>query len=1088
MAENNESGFLHNPNEQPENEVTLADIKGDTEGILSELKSIGRQDIEIANEANKIAKQQEQKNRAKQNNDITNLLEKGVILQQRSLKSIEKQPKRGKLQKTAEKPPLASHSQDSPSQQPRTTADKIEQARRKRSQKESSEIQAPISPAESNTTPSKKSAQDSGKAEPAEEALPNDWKRDKNGRIRDAKARFVDDAELAKHGLSNPEKKGVSDTEREASEFRLLDSIKDIKDAIEAPDNVDPLIDSFKEVTAPIAGVWNIGKTVTTTFGRGFKKVFGSKDKEKDEKRRFSSLLSFFRKSDKTTEKRENKIIDWLRRIWKKDENGKGGWLLGLLPLLASLIISSLKLFFSKSLGGLKGIFKGLGTMFKGLGSLKALKSLGTMFKGLGGLTKGFAKRIPILGSLLAFSDGGMAGGIGALLGAGVGTLFGPIGTVIGGLVGEKLGVWLAGLNWKEIGNQISAAWDSTTKWLGEAWNNALTWFDNTFPELSASMKEAWQASTDWISEKWTEVSELFSSYWDGASQWVSQQWTDITESLLQTWEGLTSWMSEKWQGVKDGVSGAWEWVSSGVTNLFGGDHITDTNIEMTAKNTDNLNVNTDNLNKEQIKANGTLEAIGKWLGDIYALTKEKMNALINKNTPQYSVDENGVPVTSRLFNENNTIVSSVASNAADYAATHAAADSLGKCAEYVNNALRSQGIKVHGHGKDVAGNLIGSQQGFEEVAYSADYVPQVGDVMSMPSHSKSDHNYGHVAIYTKDGWVSDFKQGEKYGNTGAANAQYWEDIQSGRIKPTIARKSLSLTERYMASANKVADNIAVQSGSIAGLSTEQTQAYLSKVASKESGGRLDVVNKFGYMGLYQHGAAALVEAGLIDRGKYEAAVKMNKGIANGSDGKAHTAFLDDPRNWTIQGGKQTFLSSKALQDKAMIDFTNKNASYLQKSGVFKGSAEHKAGLLMAAHLKGVGGATKLANGIDSKDGNGTRASTYYNEGVNAIKNAKSVSPTTTVHSTPLTGITQNIANVAMNTGVTVPKINSQAQPNYASIASEVQKVKPKEKEVGKEVVVSAGQDPIFQFLTQDVSERRIAHIVTGGLLRKSYI
>lgn len=128
-------------------------------------------------------------------------------------------------------------------------------------------------------------------------------------------------------------------------------------------------------------------------------------------------------------------------------------------------------------------------------------------------------------------------------------------------------------------------------------------------------------------------------------------------------------------------------------------------------------------------------------------------------------------------------------SNAAAFAVNHAAKRSIKQCALYVNNALRAQGIRSSGNGVDVASNLLKSGQGFHQVAYSKDYVPQIGDVMSMKSNSKSGHNWGHVAIYTKEGWVSDFKQGEKYGNTGAANAQYWKEIQSGRIVPVIARR-----------------------------------------------------------------------------------------------------------------------------------------------------------------------------------------------------------------------------------------------------------------------------------------------------------
>lgn len=126
---------------------------------------------------------------------------------------------------------------------------------------------------------------------------------------------------------------------------------------------------------------------------------------------------------------------------------------------------------------------------------------------------------------------------------------------------------------------------------------------------------------------------------------------------------------------------------------------------------------------------------------------------------------------------------------AADYAIKNAANESLGKCAEFVNNAFQAQGLKASGNGVDVANNLMTQNKGkFENVSYDENYKPQVGDVMSMPSSKKSKHNYGHAAIYTDKGWVSDYKQGEKYGNTAAPNKDYYEDIQSGRIKPTIAR------------------------------------------------------------------------------------------------------------------------------------------------------------------------------------------------------------------------------------------------------------------------------------------------------------
>lgn len=134
-------------------------------------------------------------------------------------------------------------------------------------------------------------------------------------------------------------------------------------------------------------------------------------------------------------------------------------------------------------------------------------------------------------------------------------------------------------------------------------------------------------------------------------------------------------------------------------------------------------------------------------------------------------------------------IPASKAVDVAKYASEHALKKSIGYCALYINNAFRAMGFKASGHGVDVADNLYKLNKGkFEYVQYSKDYVPQIGDVMSMKSHSQSGHNYGHVAIYTEQGWVSDFKQGNKYGNTGAANQDYFKEIQSGKIKPTIVR------------------------------------------------------------------------------------------------------------------------------------------------------------------------------------------------------------------------------------------------------------------------------------------------------------
>ena len=143
--------------------------------------------------------------------------------------------------------------------------------------------------------------------------------------------------------------------------------------------------------------------------------------------------------------------------------------------------------------------------------------------------------------------------------------------------------------------------------------------------------------------------------------------------------------------------------------------------------------------------------------------------------------------VTTTWGSGEDVVTTEAAGKMAAYAARHAAHTSLGKCALYVNNAVRSLGYKAWGHGLESARNIINSNKDFVEVAYSADYVPQDGDIMSI-NHGR--HQYGHVAIYNaKLGkWVSDFVQHKTRGNTAATNDKDYKKIKSGQAKVTIAR------------------------------------------------------------------------------------------------------------------------------------------------------------------------------------------------------------------------------------------------------------------------------------------------------------
>lgn len=180
--------------------------------------------------------------------------------------------------------------------------------------------------------------------------------------------------------------------------------------------------------------------------------------------------------------------------------------------------------------------------------------------------------------------------------------------------------------------------------------------------------------------------------------------------------------------------------------------------------------------------------------------------------------------------------------------------------------------------------------------------------------------------------------------------------------------------------------------GNINGLNQQEMSSLASTLAQRESGGNQFIENKWGYLGLYQFGAAALTEVGLIDRNKFDAAVKQNPGIANGSDAKAHKAFLANPSNWTIPGGKDTFLMDKSMQDRALATMMNKNKATMERKGIQFSSSADLSGMLLGAHLKGVGNAIKYkTTGADSKDGLGTSISQYYALGSKVVVSGSGV-------------------------------------------------------------------------------------------------
>lgn len=173
----------------------------------------------------------------------------------------------------------------------------------------------------------------------------------------------------------------------------------------------------------------------------------------------------------------------------------------------------------------------------------------------------------------------------------------------------------------------------------------------------------------------------------------------------------------------------------------------------------------------------------------------------------------------------------------------------------------------------------------------------------------------------------------------------------------------------------------------IGNLTELQTKALFAQLALRESGLRYQVAGgrtqdgqyTGNFLGKYQLGASALVNAGYISQKCLDTEYKNNPTYSVRSDSC-----------WTGKNGvnsKTDFLNNAAAQEDAMHSFTKKQYNTLVTTGAIRSSdtPEEVMGKLTAAHLIGVGDATKLfKTGIDSNDANGTSGKSYYELGRHA--------------------------------------------------------------------------------------------------------
>jgi len=339
--------------------------------------------------------------------------------------------------------------------------------------------------------------------------------------------------------------------------------------------------------------------------------------------------------------------------------------------------------------------------------------------------------------------------------------------------------------------------------------------------------------------------------------------------------------------------------------------------------------------------------------------------------------------------------------------------------------------------------------------------------------------------------------------------------------------KSLLAKAVPQALLNKVAVRRAMETaadyrqGNIAGLDDAHTRALVASTAETESsGGKLNVVNSAGYMGRYQAGAAWLADAGLLKGGSAAVTAAMKAdGFTNeykwGQSG-GMTRFLKNADNWKEGLDYDKYLASADIQDAAFKTNSDKTYRWLVSENLINDTTPQAeiAGLLKARHISGNKGAKQVARGgTGPVDANGTSARKYYNDLAAGSVYLEAFAPET-VPQTPIEPASKSTASVTTVASATAsaatpePAAIAQASPQHtrpdftapaAPISVNVSASKipsvpaiPSVSDTPPVSVPLAANDTsrsvsvvtVPTDVGQDLRERGIAHIVTGGLAR----
>ena len=340
----------------------------------------------------------------------------------------------------------------------------------------------------------------------------------------------------------------------------------------------------------------------------------------------------------------------------------------------------------------------------------------------------------------------------------------------------------------------ITNASNNTNEQTNKSWLEACGVKSKGFIGFIELIATAWDAAATTLEASFTYIAAVFVDSWNGVKNWFSNLLVDLTKQW-NTWTG----------NVINGLSS--------ISEFFGGSRINSNPFEVYTDGVKKAYEETANFGKILLD---TQERIGKpaqqAVQNLYSRVKDKelSNAKsreaassvagLRESNPsvQRSIEAANREAALKKAAKSNKSQKTLGQKTSEYLTTFARGIDgyLGKCAEYVNKSVRKF-VPSLGRGNGIDSARLAVQTGkYHYVKYDENYTPQVGDIQSLSSWTKKGSQYGHAAMFTKNGWVSDAQQ-KRYGDgrIGAASQNQYDRLSRGEGNIFIARPNDSVED-----------------------------------------------------------------------------------------------------------------------------------------------------------------------------------------------------------------------------------------------------------------------------------------------------